>query len=707
MSCGETLENCAVNAPRVARAVPPSSTDPQPLPRAVRWCARAAAHAALLCLACSPRAPFAEAPPLKPSAAAVSSSRLRSLRAHEEELRVSFDPASQPPWVDASGADPYRIALGRRGFVGILRGSRALVTLDQELTELGRASLPENPTALCVSDDVAWTASRYGGYVQRARLGADGHIELEPARELGIAGVADVACGEAGQVYVLPADGTELLVLDAHGRKLAAFPALSGGLRLRRYGRYLIELSLFERSLRVLDLDARGLPVRERGRVHHDGTLWAFDALDDGSELLLAVAGVEDRPLVRAHGEFENIDSYVWIYALNQGGSLREVAALDVSDSGLVVPKAVLLRRADEQLELTALASGSGRLLHARFDAAGAPASLQVLSAPPGVSDALLAPNGADIVYASPLLDAFVKASDRHGVHVRHVDPALAPAPELRLGEALFFTELMAPENQSQGSHSRFTCETCHFEGGVDGRTHYTGRADVRVVTKPLLGLANNRPHFSRALDPDLSSVCHNEFRVAGAGSGTDPWFTLETARFPWLRELGIDRANLTALELRQALLGFFYTFTHAPNPSRRGRSGLTEPERKGAEVFRQHCAQCHRPRLVTDDAGTEQPFERWESLVLDRRAPLVWASPSYAKTGVLPYVHAQGTRVTSLRRLSLKPRFFTSGAALQLRDVLAGFRERPDQGALHAGEGGTPLTEDEQRVLLAFLRLL
>ena len=110
---------------------------------------------------------------------------------------------------------------------------------------------------------------------------------------------------------------------------------------------------------------------------------------------------------------------------------------------------------------------------------------------------------------------------------------------EERLGEALFFTTLMAPGNSSEGSHSRFSCETCHFEGYVDGRVHYTGRDDVRVATKPLRGLFNNRPHFSRALDADLATVSHHEFRVAGKGSGSDPWFVLRNEDYPWLAAAG------------------------------------------------------------------------------------------------------------------------------------------------------------------------
>src|SRR5205814_5335212 len=129
-----------------------------------------------------------------------------------------------------------------------------------------------------------------------------------------------------------------------------------------------------------------------------------------------------------------------------------------------------------------------------------------------------------------------------------------------RIGEALFFTDLMAPANRSDGALSRFTCETCHFEGYVDGRTHHTGRGDVHATTKPLLGLFNNRPHFSRALDPDLSAVAENEFRVAGAHSDTDPHFAVSPEKTPWARELGVDRTH-DATELRVALMAFLMAF--------------------------------------------------------------------------------------------------------------------------------------------------
>lgn len=665
---------------------------------------------------------IAKAPTL--ASPSLSGQRVQLLRGRENALRSRYSPRDAPAWLDVSGADPYRILAlpagdatlqqvaprpfpKRPGFVGILRGSKAFVTLDDDLNEVQRIALPESPTALCLSDgNEALVGSRFSPYVTRIGLGYS-----NPAVPLGQAqvpatGVADLACGAAGVAYVLTTDEPELFTLDAKGRVRDRRPAMPGGLRLLARGRYLLESSLFERSLRVLQLDRDGVPVREVTRIHHDGPIWAFDALERGSELFIAVAGVEDKPLVRAHGEFENIDSFVWLY--RYAGTLEPLLALDVGEQGLVVPKVIKLEERGGQVLLSALSAGSGRLLRARF-AQGllAPPQLEVESVPPGASDAVFG-SGGQVVYASPLLDAWVKV-EAASLAVHHVDPERRPEPRVRLGEALFFTSLIAPDNVSAGTHSRFSCETCHFEGGVDGRTHYTGRGDVSVVTKPLFGLANNRPHFSRALDRDLSSVSHNEFRVAGAGSGTDPWFTLQSAQFDWLRELGIERGQLTALDLREALLAFLYAFSHDPNPRAIPRSSFSVLEAQGARVFVERCESCHAARLLSDDASSQVAYADWQSLILQRNAPVVWARGDYEKTGILPYVHERGTRITSLRRLALKPRYFTNGSAASLPDVLERFRFGAS-GALHEAPpaaGLTALDEPARRALLAFLRLL
>src|SRR5207247_477551 len=105
------------------------------------------------------------------------------------------------------------------------------------------------------------------------------------------------------------------------------------------------------------------------------------------------------------------------------------------------------------------------------------------------------------------------------------------------------------------------------------------GRGEIHATTKPLLGLFNNAPHFSRALDPDLTTVANSEFRVAGAHSGKDPWFSVDKKDFAWLDALGVSQSAFTPIELRRALMTFLMEFTHRPNARARvtERSAFTD----------------------------------------------------------------------------------------------------------------------------------
>jgi hypothetical protein len=327
----------------------------------------------------------------------------------------------------------------------------------------------------------------------------------------------------------------------------------------------------------------------------------------------------------------------------------------------------------------------------------------------PGVvAEAALA-EGARLA-ADPLLDAWVVDDGRDAriVPIAGVPGIAARDPESRLGEALFFTTLMAPWNRTKGSVSRFTCETCHFEGYVDGRIHDTGREDVHATTRSLHGLFNDAPYFSRALDPDLSTMVHNEFRVAGRRSRHDPWFDLDPSRVPWLAALGVGDEVRSAEALRRSLMKFLMQFAERPNPSVIGRATWSPDERRGAELFRDDCERCHEARLVADRPDSRVSFAEWEALVMSPAGPIVWARDSYEKTGVEPYVHPSGSRVPSLRRLYKKRPYFTNGSAPDLDDVLARAGTAAG-GFTHAGrDESTRLLDGPSRAALrAFLDLL
>src|SRR5260370_25086403 len=461
----------------------------------------------------------------------------------------------------------------------------------------------------------------------------------------------DVATGPEGVLYVVEEHDGRLLALiprqDAAGEALpearAETALCHGPLHVMRVARSVLVDCLLDHAIVIRPVDARGFPVAEgQVRIVHDGPMWGMDAIEEDGELLLAVGGVEDHPLDRTEGSFGFVDSFVTLYRV-AGGSAVKLSETNISTRGVVTPKALSLsRNLQGTLQLAVAGYGSDRLAFLEWgsDAVGQRSHgkesregkralgepLVSVSVSVSVSEIAIPPGSAmmarlserSFVLASPLLDAWVRAAP-DGVAVVPVEDgrSMVRTKASRLGEALFFTTLMAPWNKAEGRLSRFTCETCHFEGYVDGRTHHTGRGNVLATTKPLLGLFNNRPHFSRALDPDLTTMVNNEFRVAGAKSGHDPWFSLSPGDAPWAKDFFSPSETLGPEALRRALMTFLMDFTHRPNPSAAGRTQWTAREREGAAVFRDKCESCHEARLVADQPSTRVPFERWEGVVM------------------------------------------------------------------------------------------
>jgi hypothetical protein len=640
---------------------------------------------------------------------------LAALRDYERRARRSTD-FSKPLRADYRfGADPYRvIATSEERALGLMRGTAELVLLDDDLVPRARTATPRLPSGLAYARPTLFVSSDLTSSVARYELREAGFERRAPLEIDGVHSVRAVAIAPSDVLYAV-SDESDLLfsIQAANGDRSRPGPSVRvgrGATAIRIVPGYVIVDCLLDHAVVVLPVDDVGAFRGIAPRIEHQGPIWGVAAAAHGSRLILALGGVENRPLDRSIGSFGYVDSFLYLYELDASGKVTARAALNTSDHRVVTPKALDMRVADGEISVLVTGYGGSRALRASFDSDFELHKVHAFELPPGSAD--LARFSDGYVIANPLLDAWVTLRDGGA---SEVVPVAAPAPRAddeRLGEALLFTTLIAPANRSEGPLSRFTCETCHFEGYVDGRTHYTGRGKVHATTKPLLGLFNNAPYFSRALDEDLTEVAHHEFRVAGANSGQSPWFTLRSGEHRWLRELDLGQSTFFPGELRQAFIGYLMRFSHLPNPRAASRSSFDALEARGARAFANRCESCHEARLQSDDSESRVAFEAWSKHVFSEAGALVWGSDSYQKTGVVPYVHARGARVPSLRRMYKKYPYFTNGSAKSLVDVLD--RARFGAGAFFHDASGVPDTtalerssDDEKAALLAFLELL
>jgi cytochrome c peroxidase len=702
---------------------------------------------------------------------------LDALRAFEQERRAHTDFAVLPPSEQVLGPDPYRLAALHDGrLVGILRGDSALVLLDRDGAELARIAAPRSTSGLAVSDRddilVVGDGAREIAVYRTSGAGSNGNADNAGAGG-GNSSVAGGAPGALVRTATIPVDAlgmrsialspdarTAYVVEERTGRMLAVALERERGGAIRSsdvrelsrcHGPFQVEAIAGHVAVNCL-LDHTIEIHREGGEVahiHHDGPMWSFALRGepDGGALV-AIGGVEDHPLEREDGGFGYIDSHLFVYRLAPGAAqATRLATINTSALDVVTPKWIVIRAANA-VAVSVMVAGyaSPSLVTVTWPRGDFAAEPQVdqASLVPGTTAAQLTRDGV-VIAADPLLDAWIvkRGGDPKVIPVASAS-ATARSELSRVGEMLFFTTMMSPWNSSDGKLSRFTCETCHHEGYVDGRTHFTGRGDVFATTRPLLGLFNNRPHFSRAFDKTMAQMVQAEFRVANRHNGRDPWFALTRADVPWLERVPGVPEQLPPERLRQAFMSFLMDFSHRANPAAIASPGsagtrstpggsaesidhehFTALERTGAEVFRDRCAGCHAARLVADEPTSLVPFERWESLVLSPSGPIVWTNAAYEKTGVTPYVHTDGARVPALRRLYKKWPYFTSGRAKSLADLLDRFASSPTAtyhdaapaegpgptagplGSMTRGAQLTRLTADEKSALLAFLDLL
>lgn len=568
-----------------------------------------------------------------------------------------------------------------------------LVRLDANGGVTARTEAPKGASGWDRRDDVLFVVGEGEASLAQYSLAEDGLAHVATHSIDGVTGLRDIALGSGSLAMVSEPAGHRLHTLDLETGERRTLRECHGALGITRAGAHVVANCLLDHELVVFAVDDAGFS--ERATIQHDGPIWGAAARETAEGIELVALGVEDRPLDRSEGFFGYVDSFLFAYTVTATGETRAGPVVNLSEFGVVTPKSAHFE--DDVLFVTGY--GADRIGRVR-DVFGEP-RVDSIDAPAGLTELAGTPQRG--LAADPLLDAWVVFEDGHWRSVAQDAQHDRRSASVRLGEALAFTTLMGPSNTSDGKMSRFTCETCHFEGRTDGRVHFTGRGKVHAATKTLRGLGANRPHFSRALDRSATQMVINEFKVVSKGTDQDPWFTLELDEEPWVRELwpGTDP---TALELRRALLEFLTSFDPVPNPHARSRSGFSELEHRGADAFARHCERCHSARLVTDDGSTQVERDEWEKEIFGAGS-IKWASEGRVKTGIEPYVHDEGARPPSLRRLWVKFPYFTNGSSSSLEDVL----ERVRVGAefSHGGGDGTSLTGEDQQALLAFLRIL
>jgi predicted small lipoprotein YifL len=658
--------------------------------------------------ACGDRGPL----PLQPtrdSSTAEEPDRLAALLAAEGELRAATDFASLPPFERSSGSNPHRVvAAGGDRVAGITRGSDSVILLDAAGETLATAPAPASPVDLARRGDTLWVVGERSGAIARYTIGdasltATGEIPVD-----GALGLRAIAAGDDGALHVAGEVSGAITRIDPRSGAAAELTRCHGPTQLSRVGDALLINCLLDHELQIWEGDTR------RQTIHHDGPMWRFAAIADGADLLIAIAGIEDRPLDRSvKGSFGFIDSFAFVYRVPPPSTINSdplrLAAVNVGEHHLVTPKWIDIAADGAGVRVRASSYGGDRFIAMRWsDRAaaewGAPAITGLGEIAPGTTD-LAWLDGDRAIAANPLRDAWMRWDGNRWTAIAQ-PPADPRSVESRVGELLFFTKLMAPFGDTEGRKSRFTCEACHFEGYVDGRIHFTGRGDVSATSRSLRGLFNNRPHFSRALDKTTAGMIDNEFRVANKLSGTDYWFSLEPAQFPWLSHLELP-AELDPVYLRRALMVFLRDFTNRPNPAVAGRSGYTDLERRGAELFRDRCERCHAARLVVDAPSTRIAFDDWARHIFSDAGAITWAASDYFRTGITPYVHELGARPPQLRRLYKKWPYFTNGSARSLRAVLERVRFKGET-LVHEGlASGERFDAAELDALESFLTLL
>jgi hypothetical protein len=449
-------------------------------------------------------------------------------------------------------------------------------------------------------------------------------------------------------------------------------------------------------------------------------------AVTGGDAPALRLLTHEDRPVSRARGPVEGLDSGVITLAV--GGS--DAARSPIEDPGPGGrPFLNLGERRDPVIELDAAAidghgvlaiAGAGSdnllLLATSRSAGGRPGTMRVV--PVGANpSAVAALDGDRFVTADRLSDTLTFVATAGGetrVEATLVVGRPARSTAAEEGELLFYSRALVRNNVATGPLSLYTCAACHADGHIDGRLHPAKQNKFFSTTSTCRGLGTTAPFLRLGNQATVEVFADNIVATHAQGAERDPAHfadypvTLRLHDAPRTGQVTTDVTTDVTLQppqVRAALARYLETIPPEPSPFVAVNArALGAQARRGLSLFRDRCAGCHQ--LVGNSAlGNRVPAAAQEARLLAGQVALT--SPGRYAVGT-PLLGEGGNNPPSLRGVWDAAPYFSDGSARTLEEVLR--RTDPDADAVHAPANAArpPAFSAEARAaLLAFLRAL
>lgn len=430
----------------------------------------------------------------------------------------------------------------------------------------------------------------------------------------------------------------------------------------------------------------------------------------------------EDRPVSRAHGPVEGLDSGLLRLPArptavlgtppfeDPGAGRRAFVNLgERRDPVIELAAAAVSARAPASgglaggATLAIVGAGSDNLLlTAADDPTLASATVVAVGANPTAVAAL---PGRRFVTADRLSDTLTFVDSGRVTATLVVGAPERPSPAER-GELLFYSRALVPNNVADGPLSLYTCAACHDDGHLDGRRHPAKQNRFFSTTLTCRGLATTAPYLRLGNQATLDVFADNIVATHAQGAERDP---ARFDRYPVTLRLrardGWTTATVSPDEVRAALARYLERIPREPSPFvAPGARQLDRQARRGLSLFRDSCAGCHQ--LVRDAAlGDRVPEAALEARLLAGQVALT--SPGRYPVGT-PVLGEGGNNPPSLRGVWDAAPYFSDGSARTLEEVL----RRTDPGApeVHAPANAArppAFSAAERAALLALLRAL